>query len=227
MLSLDVFNKYINWPKDIIYYNNNPVGYAMDEITDATGLDDLRISGFEGFSEQNRYEIAINFLGLMDYLHKKKIVVGDLKLDNIMIKHPNEVYLIDCGSYQIGDYPCVVFHPLYTKKQYTEQELRKYLRSPEDEYYAINKIIFEIIVGRTPFFDPDDPNLDEEGTKFLYPLDISTIPSTTKRVDLKRWAMMSKKMREMFYYYFTQDKVSYLPEWIKEIENHYAKLTKK
>ena len=224
MLNMDIYNSHINWPKDIVYYDNNPVGYVMDEITDAEGLDDLRISGFEGISEQNRYEIAINFLKLMHYLHQKNIVVGDLKLDNILIRKPNEVFMIDCGSYQIDDYPCVVFHPQYTKKQYTEQELRKFLRSPEDEYYAINKIIFEIIIGRTPFFDPDNLDIETEGTDFLYPLNIKTISSQEKRIDLKRWAMMSQKMREMFYYYFTQDKVSYLPEWITEIQSHYNKL---
>lgn len=226
MLDMDVYNSHINWPKDIVYYDNNPVGYVMDEISDAIGLDDLRISGFEGISEQNRYEIAINFLELMHYLHQKNIVVGDLKLDNVMIRKPNEVYLIDCGSYQINDYPCVVFHPQYTKKNYTENELRKYLRTPEDEYYAINKIIFEIIIGRTPFFDPNNLDIDTEGTTFLYPLDARMILPEENRIDLKRWAMMSQKMREMFYYYFAQDKVSYLPEWITEIRNHYNKLRK-
>lgn len=217
MIEQDNYNPYINWPKDIIYYNGSFVGYLMDEVKNTTALDELRIDGFTGFTLIDRYEIAYNLLVNINYLHQKNIVIGDLKLDNILIKKPSDVYLIDSGSYQVNDYPCTVYHPEYTKIKYTEEELRKYLRSPEDEYYPINMIIFEILVGKKPNYDPDDAEIDSDRDVFKYPLDITKISSSSPNY-LKLWAMMTKKMREMFYYYFTQNKVSYLPEWIQEIK---------
>lgn len=217
MLTYDVYNPYVNWPKDILYYKNNFVGYLMDEIEDATALEDIRMDGFKGFSILDRYVMCYNLLNHINYLHQKHIVIGDLKLDNLLIKKPNEVYLIDCGSYQVGDYPCTVYHQEYTKKKYTEDELRKFLRAPEDEYYAINKIIFEILVGKKPNYDRNNIEIDGDRDIFEYPLDISKIDGSSAR-DLQLWKLMSDKMREMFYFYFKQGKVSYLPEWINEIK---------
>ncbi len=216
MMNMDVYNPYINWPKDLIYQDSNYIGYVMDEVVDAKSLDFLRIEGFEGYSELNRYEISLEFLKQVYYLHQKNIVIGDLKLDNILIKYPNQVYLIDVGSYQVKDYPCTVYHPEYTKKMYTEEDLRKYLRSPEDEYYAINKIIFEILVGKKPNYDRNNTEIAFDNQEFHYPLIVGKIDKNTP-VDLKRWSIMTQKMREMFYFYFKDNKVSYLSEWINEI----------
>ncbi|MDR1094377.1 MAG: serine/threonine-protein kinase [Clostridiales bacterium] len=227
MLKMDVFNAHVNWPQDIIYYDNNPVGYVMDEITGVEDLDNIRITGFKGFSETDRYDAALNFLEVLYYLHEKGIVVGDLKPDNILIRRPSEVFLIDCGSYQVADYPCIVFHPQYTKKKYTEQELRTVLRSPKDDYYAINKIVFEILVGQTPHYNPNKPIEEQDPNEFAYPIEdtrIRNAQNDKKRADFQRWAFMSGKMREMFFYYFTQNKVSYLPEWITEIKNRMAEI---
>lgn len=216
MLNVDVFNPYINWPKDIVYYDNNFAGYLMDEIHDVEQLEDIRAEGFKGYDILSRYEICYNFLKHMHYLHQKNIVVGDLKLDNILIRHPNEVFMIDCGSYQIEDYPCIVFHPEYTKNIYKEEELKKFLRFPEDEYFAINTIIFEVLVGKKPNFDRESGDISHDRKVFLYPLNVAKIDKSSP-IDLQLWRLMSNKMREMFYYYFTQDKVSYLPEWINEL----------
>ena len=86
MIEQDNYNPYINWPKDIIYYNGSFVGYLMDEVKNTTALDELRIDGFTGFTLIDRYEIAYNLLVNINYLHQKNIVIGDLKLDNILIK---------------------------------------------------------------------------------------------------------------------------------------------
>ena len=47
-----------------------------------------------------------------------------MKLDNILIKNKIDVYLIDSGSYQVYDYPCIVYHESYTNKTYSEDDLK-------------------------------------------------------------------------------------------------------
>ena len=61
MLEIDINNTFINWPLDVLYHNNIFVGYLINEISDATSLDDLRISNFPNLSPINRYEMCLNF----------------------------------------------------------------------------------------------------------------------------------------------------------------------
>lgn len=216
MLSIDIHNPYINWPKDILLYKNNFVGYLMDEIKDAKSLDLLRIDSFAGFSIFERYVLCLNLLLNIDYLHKKNIIVGDLKLDNILVKSPEEIYLVDCGSYQIKDYSCNVCHPEYTKKVYTKDELKTKLRTFEDEYYPINKILFEVLIGKNPNYNRLSGEVDiENKNNFYFPLDLSEIKNYTSELTL--WRVLSERMREFFYYYFKEDKITYLSEWIDEL----------
>lgn len=214
MIEMDISNPSIAWPIDVIYYKNNFIGYIMKNIPEATSLDILNLEGFNGMKIIDRYILARNFLEAVYYLHSRNIIVGDMKLDNILVEKPNKVYLIDCGSYQFEDYPCTVCHPDYTKKVYTNAELKMFLRSVDDEYYPINRIIFEILIGKSPHHRQDDPEINCDKTTFEYPLVLSDIQKET--LDLKLWKLMSEKMRKMFYFYFKEEKVSYLREWIDE-----------
>lgn len=216
MLNIDVYNPYINWPQDILFYKNNFVGYLMDEISGARSLDLLRIDQFPGFSIFDRYVLCLNLLLNIDYLHKKNIIIGDLKLDNILVKSPEEVYLVDCGSYQIGDYSCNVCHPEYTKKVFTSDELKQKLRTLEDEYYPINKILFEVLIGKNPNYNRFSGEVDiENKNNFYFPLDFSEVKKYTRELTL--WRALSERMREFFYYYFKEDKITYISQWIDEL----------
>lgn len=217
MLEVDIYNPYINWPKDILFYKNDFVGYLMDEIKGAKSLDVLRINMFEGYNIFDLYVLSYNLLLNIDYLHKKNILIGDLKLDNILVKSPVEVYLVDCGCYQINDFSCDVCHPEYTKKVYTNEELKKKLRTFEDEYYPINKIIFELLIGKNPNYNRHLGEVDiENKNNFSFPLDLNQIQKYTRELIL--WRGLSDKMREFFYYYFKENKVTYLSDWIDELE---------
>ncbi len=217
MLDLDIYNPYISWPKDILFYKNDFVGYLMDEIRGAQTLDVLRISSFEGFRRFDLYILCYNLLLNINYLHQKNILIGDLKLDNILVKSPEDVYLVDCGCYQINDYSCDVYHPEYTKKVYTSEELKKKLRTVEDEYYPINKIIFELLIGKNPNYNRYSGEVDiENKDNFYFPLDLNEITEQTNELNL--WRLLSERMRDYFYYYFKENKVTYLSDWINELE---------
>ena len=140
-----------------------------------------------------------------------------MKPDNIMVKPPRSVYIIDSGSFQIDDYCCPVCHPSYTEKVYTGKELRQNLRTIEDEYFPINRILFEMLMLKSPFYNKENIEVNEEGNrKFEYPMSKDNL--TSMPMHLKLWFAMSDKMREYFYYYFTQGKITYLSEWIRELE---------
>ena len=219
MLQIDISNDYILWPLDIVYYNNNFAGYVMKELKDATNIDDMRDLGFRvgDMIPLDRYKICLNFLKQVDYLHRKGILVGDMKPDNIMVKPPRSVYIIDSGSFQLEDYCCPVCHPTYTEKEYKGDELRKSLRTIEDEYYPINRILFEMLMLKSPFYNKDNMEVNEEGNrKFEYPMSKDGLKNMPSHIKL--WFAMSQNMRDYFYYYFKQGKITYLSEWIRELE---------
>ena len=219
MMEMDISNDFVLWPLDIVYYNNNFAGYVMKELKGAYNIDDMRDLGFRvgDMNPLDRYKICLNFLKTVDYLHRKNILVGDMKPDNIMVKPPRSVYIIDSGSFQIEDYCCPVCHPSYTEKVYTGKELRQNLRTVEDEYFPINRILFEMLMLKSPFYNKENIEVNEEGNrKFEYPMNKDSV--TSMPMHLKLWFAMSDKMREYFYYYFTQGKITYLSEWIRELE---------
>ena len=226
MIEMNLYNPFICWPRDLAYVGDVFVGYVMDEVKGAETLLSLRLQSFSEYTHPERFEICYNFLKHIKYLHDKGILIGDLKPDNILVKSPSEVYFIDCGCYQINDYACPVCHPEYTKRVFKKDELKKQLRTVEDEYYPINKMAFEIMIMKNHTYSPD--NMDIENTdksQFFYPLDVDGID--VKSEDMALWAkFLTASMRKYFYYYFKQGKITDLSEWVKELQLFLEKIKK-
>ncbi len=208
----------IAWPLDLLYHNNRFVGYVMHELNDVRSLDELRDDNFSGFRILDRFIIARNFLRIIEYLHRRNILVGDMKLDNIMVERDASVHIIDAGSFQVEDYPCDVCHKEYTELIYMEDDLKKILRSVREEYFPINKILFEILMMKGPFYSKENAEIDGDGSReFTYPM---TPPEQGEQLPyhLRVWYALSPSMRQFFYRYFTQGKITYVSEWLRELD---------
>lgn len=216
MMDMNVYNPYIVWPKDLLYYNNHFVGYLMDEIKDAVPLLTLRLENFNSYSHLDRFVLCLNLLKQIKYLHDKNILIGDLKPDNILVKSPEEVYLVDCGCYQIDDYACPVCHPEYTKRVFKKDDIKKELRTVEDEYYPINKLAFEIIMRKNHTYSPNNLDIEaQDKNQFYYPLNVSSLKPKTE--DMGIWCFITQSMREYFYYYFKEGRITDLSTWCNEL----------
>jgi len=220
MLSIEINNTFIIWPKDVVYYNNTFVGFLMDEVKGSVTLDDLRDTGFHGYSVLDRFKLALAFLKHVSYLHQKNIIIGDIKLPNILVKGPEELFIIDTGSFQVFDYPCTVFTKEYSNKQYTSDSLRKELRDVEDEYYAVNKVIFEIMMLKGPHYSTYSIEIDLDSMirPFAYKL---KPPRSANNLFAHEqiWFGLSERMREYFYYFFVKGTITYLEDWIQELSS--------
>ena len=217
MLDMNIYNPYICWPKDLLYYKNHFIGYIMDEITDATTLLTLRLENFSEFTHLDRFKLCYNLLKNISYLHEKDILIGDLKPDNILVKSPEDVYFIDCGCYQIEDYSCPVCHPEYTKRVFKKDEIKKQLRTLEDEYYPINKLAFEILIRKNHTYSPNNLDIEnQDKTQFYYPLDVSKVKPESE--DMAIWCFLTQSMREYFYYYFKEGRITDLKTWCNELK---------
>ncbi len=219
MVDMGCSTPYISWPLDILYYRNQFVGYVMEELDEARSVDELRDDNFSGFTILDRFVIARNFLRIIEYLHGRDILVGDMKLDNILVKPNADVYLIDAGSFQVEDYACNVCHKEYTERIYTGDDLKHILRSVKEEYFPINKIVFEILMMKGPFYSKDNTEIDGDGSRdFTYPMEFPTTGAASLPYHLKVWFALSPAMRQYFYRYFTEGKVTYVSEWLRELD---------
>jgi serine/threonine protein kinase len=219
MVNTSINNRFIIWPKDLIYHNELFVGYIMNHIADTPSMDELRDDAFKEYTVQESLDIILHFLSNIKYLHDRNILVGDMKFDNILVKSAKEVYIIDTGSFQVEDYPCVVYNPEFSDTKLSEDELKKQLRTVESEYYPIHKIIFEILFRKSPYYDLDNIEIGaEEIRKFNYQLK-PTVPPENMPSHVKRWFQVPGKIRENFYYYFKDRKITYISEWIQDFKN--------
>jgi hypothetical protein len=220
MLSLNVTNDFIVWPKDVVYHNNTFVGYIMDDITNAADLDKMRDEAFNRYSYKERINIVYEFLKHIKYLHDRNIIIGDMKFENVLVKNDKNVFIIDTGSFQVLDYPCPVFTKGFTNISYTSEKLKNELRQIEDEYFAINKIIFEIIMGKSPFYSTTNGMIDNDDLHqtFGYQVTEPKILEEPIRQDLKHWYNLPKRIREYFFFYFTNNTITYVDELMKEFE---------
>jgi tRNA A-37 threonylcarbamoyl transferase component Bud32 len=215
LIELDLRNKYIVWPKDIVYNNNEFVGYVMEEIRDAKGLDMYRIYSFLNISYKERFKICIDLLNMINYLHERNILVGDLKFDNILITNKSkELYIIDSGSFQLEDYSCGVFNAAYTHDNLKGKNLREVLRTLEEEYFPIYKILFEVIMGKGPFYDFISGEVGSEVERhFHYPMEYeNTIKDRNN--PLFYWVNGDKRLRDAFYDYFANGEILEVKDWI-------------
>jgi serine/threonine protein kinase len=219
LIDLDLRHKYIVWPKDIVYNGNEFVGYVMEEIADAKGLDMYRIYSFLNLSYQDRFDICIKLLKMIDYLHKRNILIGDLKFDNVMYKpRTKELFIIDSGSFQLEDYACGVFNAAYTHNNLKGINLRQILRTLEEEYFPINKILFEVLMGKGPFYDFKSGEVGSEIERdFHYPMEYKE-QITNQQNPLFYWVHSDERLRYAFYDYFKKGIITDVEQWIKLLE---------
>ena len=125
--------------------------------------------------------------------------------------------MIDCGCYQIEDYACPVCHPEYTKREFKKDQLKKELRTVSDEYYPINKLAFEILIRKNHTYQPGNQDIEnQDKNKFHYPLKVDNITPTTE--DMAIWCFLTQPMREYFYYYFKEGRITDLETWCNELK---------
>lgn len=84
-------------PKHLVYYDGLFVGYVMEYLPDGASLS----QNTEKYSFEEKIEIIKKIEEVMKKLHKKKIYICDLNLDNIFLDKNGNVRLIDCDSFVI------------------------------------------------------------------------------------------------------------------------------
>lgn len=105
------------WPTDIVYENGKMVGFVMPKVTAPLKIFDLyreivpkttltkkRDTVHPGYHWKYSVQYAYNLAWVVNYVHSKGIVIGDLNQNNIVADPKSgAVILIDCDSFDIRD----------------------------------------------------------------------------------------------------------------------------
>lgn len=146
------FDRYLAWPRLKLYdpQTGEFVGFVMNTLPLFAGLDGFFEEDMRGEkSWANRLEIAGNLLRVLKFLHGNGIIVGDLHKGNIFVLPNNEVALVDCDSFQIGNkFPCSALQPEIAPPE------SKYVQffEPVADVFSAATLIYRLLMdGFNPF----------------------------------------------------------------------------
>lgn len=179
MLEIPIDKKGVCWPKDILTNSSNEfIGYIMDAaegkpMQTSIFLRPVLNKNFPGWTRKDLVQLAITILNKIIYLHERNIIIGDINPMNILIKNEKEVYFVDTDSYQIEDYPCPVGTINFTAPELQGEKFPTFLRSFQHEYFAVNTLIFMLMLPGQPPYSHQGGGTPGENIKqmgFPYPL---------------------------------------------------------
>lgn len=238
------------WPTALLYHPDGSfAGFLMPRIDPAyreltTSVLQLgkptvqqQLSGWDRLA---LVRLCLQLCRLLERLHRADILLGDINPRNILVRtsdpeHPSLV-VVDCDSCQIDRYPCpvgTVLHTspaLYKRLNTDTPRYGTFLRTPEDEDYAMTVLLFELLMlNQPPFGGKGVTDLGQavrEG-RFTYRFtpkgsreavsDGNDTPDGPYRMI---WGNMPYLIREGFYNTFARGKPEGPAHWSGALQNY-------
>lgn len=166
------------WPQELLYDQNGCfVGYRMQK---AKGRELQRClftrpaleKTFPNWKKADMVRLCVTILEKLRFLHSQGIILGDINPLNMLVVSPEEVWFVDCDSYQIGGYPCPVGTVRFTAPEIQKKDFSTFLRTPGNEAFAVATLLFMIMLpGKSPYAQQGggDPGESIMEMDFPYP----------------------------------------------------------
>lgn len=203
----------ICWPEKVVFsMQGEPIGYMMKKI-DGKPLsaifdgDESVLKEFPNWKKQDLILLVIEILEKVQYLHLFGILIGDLRMKNIVISKEGKPCIVDVDSCQIGELPCPIGFPDFTPPELQHIEFKKQLRTYSNESFSCAVLIFKLLFcGLHPYNQKFTENTLEENVSLLnfpYPQntdrDFSRIPWGGYD---EMWKHLPFQMQNFFYNIF-------------------------
>ena len=147
----------INHPHAIAVYDSG----ITDDGQPYMVMEHLRGRTLSAMIEKNPFEperaalIAAQCLSALDEAHACGVVHCDLTADNVIVERPNDeedfAKVIDFGLAQLHDVPGQASTLVGTAEYVAPEQIRGESVTPKTDLYALGVLLYEMIVGRTPF----------------------------------------------------------------------------
>jgi hypothetical protein len=184
MQTRKISNPAICWIRDAVYDVDGVFrGFTMPRVP--AGAKSLGASLFipKTFIENNPHwsrvnstTLALNIVKTIDYLHSLNILIGDLNPQNILFGDENEVYFVDCDSFQVEGFPCPVgtinftAPEIHRREREEDRDFKNFLRTKDNELFAVATLLFMIFLpGKTPFSHVGGENVRDNIKKGHFP----------------------------------------------------------
>ena len=169
----------ICWPEKMVFsLEGKPVGYLMQGIagknmsTIFTGPDRVR-EIFPTWTRQDLVRLAVRILQRYQYLHIFGILIGDMRMKNIVLDEDGSPNIMDTDSAQVGRIPCPVGFEDFTPPELQGVPFENQLRTYSNESFSVAVLIFMILFfGLHPYDQKngaDDIAEDIRAARFPYP----------------------------------------------------------
>lgn len=222
-------------PEFMVFNSNKEfVGYFMkqvDGVAIKTSIFMPRRLFTEKFPHWTRLHLAVvalNILETVKILHEHNIILGDINPNNILIKDELNIYFIDTDSFQIESYPCSVGLLPYTRVENHGKEYSEYLRTKNDDIFAIMTLIFQIMLpGKLPYSFSGGGSERENMKLENFPYRCGYKDRYDKAPDgswVYIWSHLPKKLKELFCKLFKSGETIQLYEAVKQIESYIYQL---
>jgi len=177
----------IAWPTDLLKDDRgNCVGFLMPAIRDSVDLINiynptLRQQTLPGFNWKYLHATAQNLAWIIQSIHAKGYVLGDIKPQNLLVNNRALVSVVDTDSFQIRDantgivYRCPVGSPEYTPPELIGKNLATIEQNQAHDYFRLAVIIYLLLFSYHPFNTGkwrgggEEPKLNELILKGLWP----------------------------------------------------------
>ena len=151
----------VTWPQDILYRDGKFVGYIMPKVSGAKPIYMLNRGGKQanevipGYNWKIAVSVAVNLTNIVEFLHSRNVVIGDMNSDNLLVYPDGFVVVIDTDSFDITDdvsnkhYKCSVgteeFLPPELQGRNLERENASFTKHTDEFALAIH--IFQLLMN--------------------------------------------------------------------------------
>ena len=172
--------------------------------------------------------LALHILYCLEDLHRINVLVGDINPQNILFAAPDEVFIVDCDSFQVEGFPCPVGTVNFTAPEIQGQDYGTFLRTNEHELFAIATLLFMVLFpGKCPYSHAGggDGASNIRKMEFSYTSDWSANPNTApKGVWMYCWGHLSGGLKRAFAQSFQRDHFGEpritVQEWIRLLKRY-------
>lgn len=229
------------FPLALLYNDKNEfVGYLMNkaegkELQRCVFIPQLLKKNFPGWTKVDTVTLCVTILKKFKYLHERNIILGDINPNNILVVSPSQVYFVDTDSYQIEGFPCPVGTINYTAPEIQRKEYSSFLRTPDNEYFAVATLLFMIMLpGKPPYSLQGGENQIDNiiNGDFAYAFGICSTGKAPEGMWRFCWSHLPYGLKEYFYETFRKggkhstEATRYSTEdWLQKFE-HYLYLLK-
>lgn len=137
-----------------------------------------RITEEGSYSEADARRIIVQILKAVEYLHSKKVVHRDIKLENILMSDRSAkatVKLIDFGLSRLpqdgSEMRTICGSPLYVAPEILYMNLSDTAYTPAVDLWSVGVILFILLSGYSPFDHDDEEQLFKNIKEGMYCMD--------------------------------------------------------